>query len=187
MPSVAKKIPKRHQNKPLELHKIKVKKDDTVKVISGRDKGKTGRVLDVAGEQIESCGGQQKRAAAHRSEAPGTWRRAPEPIEDRRLRTLVRSVGASGNQQCVDRLIKAVANHVIGDQPGARRASDMAGLAGEDEESIRRPAGLHIRFRKDVEGPRDIQQLHARHRHDRDRSAFWHHSPASVWVGLCPY
>ena len=47
MPSVAKKIPKRHQNKPLELHKIKVKKDDTVKVISGRDKGKTGRVLHV--------------------------------------------------------------------------------------------------------------------------------------------
>jgi large subunit ribosomal protein L24 len=42
-----KKIPKRHQNKPQILHKIKIKKDDTVKVISGRDKGKTGRVLYV--------------------------------------------------------------------------------------------------------------------------------------------
>jgi large subunit ribosomal protein L24 len=45
--AVAKKIPRRHQNKPQVLHKIKIKKDDTVKVISGRDKGKTGRVLDV--------------------------------------------------------------------------------------------------------------------------------------------
>jgi large subunit ribosomal protein L24 len=45
--AVAKKIPRRHQNKPQALHKIKIKKDDTVKVISGRDKGKTGRVLDV--------------------------------------------------------------------------------------------------------------------------------------------
>src|SRR5580692_10863277 len=42
-----KKIPRRHQNKPLETHKIKIKKDDTVKVIAGRDRGKTGRVLDV--------------------------------------------------------------------------------------------------------------------------------------------
>ena len=47
MPSVPKKIPKRHQNKPLVLHKTKLKKDDTVKVIAGRDKGKTGKVLDV--------------------------------------------------------------------------------------------------------------------------------------------
>ncbi|HEY1756349.1 MAG TPA: 50S ribosomal protein L24 [Bryobacteraceae bacterium] len=46
-----KKIPKRHQNKPQILHKIKIKKDDTVKVISGRDKGKTGRVLDVDRER----------------------------------------------------------------------------------------------------------------------------------------
>ena len=46
-----KKIPKRHQNKPQVLHKIKIKKDDTVKVISGRDKGKTGRVLDVDRER----------------------------------------------------------------------------------------------------------------------------------------
>jgi large subunit ribosomal protein L24 len=45
--AVAKKIPRRHQNKPQVFHKIKIKKDDTVKVISGRDKGKTGRVLYV--------------------------------------------------------------------------------------------------------------------------------------------
>jgi large subunit ribosomal protein L24 len=28
-------------------HRIKIRKDDTVKVISGRDRGKTGRVLEV--------------------------------------------------------------------------------------------------------------------------------------------
>ena len=31
----------------MALIKVKIKKDDTVKVIAGRDKGKTGRVLDV--------------------------------------------------------------------------------------------------------------------------------------------
>jgi len=44
---MARKIPARHQNKPKVLLKIKIKKDDTVKVIAGKDKGKTGRVLDV--------------------------------------------------------------------------------------------------------------------------------------------
>ena len=47
MATMGKKIPKRHQNKPLVLHKVRIKKDDVVKVISGRDKGKTGKVLDV--------------------------------------------------------------------------------------------------------------------------------------------
>ena len=41
------KIPRRHQNKPVLRRKVKIKKDDTVKVIAGRDKGKTGRVLNV--------------------------------------------------------------------------------------------------------------------------------------------
>src|SRR5215510_2625823 len=41
------KIPARHQNKPRVRLKVKIKKDDTVKVIAGRDKGKTGRVLHV--------------------------------------------------------------------------------------------------------------------------------------------
>jgi large subunit ribosomal protein L24 len=44
---MAKKIPFRHQNEPKKILKIRLKKDDTVKVIAGRDKGKTGRVLFV--------------------------------------------------------------------------------------------------------------------------------------------
>ena len=44
---MAKKIPFRHQNDPKVKLKIRIKKDDTVKVIAGRDKGKTGRVLDI--------------------------------------------------------------------------------------------------------------------------------------------
>jgi large subunit ribosomal protein L24 len=41
------KIRRRDQNAPRRLLKVKLKKDDMVKVISGRDKGKTGRVLHV--------------------------------------------------------------------------------------------------------------------------------------------
>ena len=44
---MASKIQQRHQNDPRPKLKVKIKKDDTVKVIAGRDKGKTGRVLDV--------------------------------------------------------------------------------------------------------------------------------------------
>jgi large subunit ribosomal protein L24 len=44
---MASKILARHQNDPRPRIKVKIKKDDTVKVIAGRDKGKTGRVLDV--------------------------------------------------------------------------------------------------------------------------------------------
>src|SRR3984957_7520301 len=44
---MAKKIPFRHQNDPKVKLKIRIKKDDTVKEIAGRDKGKTGRVLHV--------------------------------------------------------------------------------------------------------------------------------------------
>ena len=44
---MARKIAQRHQNEPRVRLKIKLKKDDTVKVIAGRDKGKTGRVLNV--------------------------------------------------------------------------------------------------------------------------------------------
>jgi large subunit ribosomal protein L24 len=43
----APKIPQRHQQKPKIRVKVRLKKDDTVKVIAGRDKGKTGRVLHV--------------------------------------------------------------------------------------------------------------------------------------------
>jgi large subunit ribosomal protein L24 len=45
------KIPQRHQNKPRTWIKTKIKKDDTVRVISGKDKGKTGRVLDIDRER----------------------------------------------------------------------------------------------------------------------------------------
>src|SRR5215470_590113 len=57
---MADKIPQRHQNKPQPKYKVKIKKEDTVKVIAGRDKGKTGRVLRVDRERgrilIEGCG-----------------------------------------------------------------------------------------------------------------------------------
>ncbi len=41
------KTPQRYANVPKTPIKVKVKKDDMVKVIAGRDKGKTGRVLSV--------------------------------------------------------------------------------------------------------------------------------------------
>jgi large subunit ribosomal protein L24 len=44
---MARKIAQRHQNEPQAPVKIKIRKEDTVKVIAGRDKGKTGRVLEV--------------------------------------------------------------------------------------------------------------------------------------------
>ena len=44
---MAKRTPHRHQNEPKVLIKTKIKKDDNVKVIAGKDKGKTGRVLEI--------------------------------------------------------------------------------------------------------------------------------------------
>jgi large subunit ribosomal protein L24 len=44
---MARKIAQRHQNEPQAPVKIKIRREDTVKVIAGRDKGKTGRVLHV--------------------------------------------------------------------------------------------------------------------------------------------
>jgi len=41
------KVRRRDLNAPKVRMKVRLKKDDTVKVIAGRDKGKTGRVLDV--------------------------------------------------------------------------------------------------------------------------------------------
>ena len=38
---------RKQQQAPQAPLKLKIKKNDTVKVISGRDKGKTGRVLEV--------------------------------------------------------------------------------------------------------------------------------------------
>ncbi len=47
----AKKTPQRYANAPKTRLKIRIKKDDMVKVIAGRDKGKTGRVLNVDREK----------------------------------------------------------------------------------------------------------------------------------------
>ena len=44
---MARKIRARDQNKPKILVHVRLRKDDTVKVITGRDKGKTGRVLSI--------------------------------------------------------------------------------------------------------------------------------------------
>ena len=44
---MARKIPRRHVNAPKVSLNTKLKKDDTVKVIAGKDKGKTGRVLQI--------------------------------------------------------------------------------------------------------------------------------------------
>jgi large subunit ribosomal protein L24 len=45
------KIAQRHQNKPTPPVKIKIRREDTIKVIAGKDKGKTGRVLHVDRER----------------------------------------------------------------------------------------------------------------------------------------
>jgi large subunit ribosomal protein L24 len=44
---MSRKIRFRDQNKPKVKVNFRIKRDDTVKVIAGRDKGKTGRVLNV--------------------------------------------------------------------------------------------------------------------------------------------
>ena len=46
---MAKPMPRRHQSAPKTLIRTRIKKDDTARVITGRDKGKTGRVLEVEG------------------------------------------------------------------------------------------------------------------------------------------
>lgn len=48
---MASRTPRRHANAPKELIKMKIRKDDVVKVITGRDKGKTGRVIEVDRER----------------------------------------------------------------------------------------------------------------------------------------
>ena len=44
---MVKKTRRRDLNAPQPKLKVRIKKDDTVKVIAGRDRGKTGRVLHV--------------------------------------------------------------------------------------------------------------------------------------------
>jgi large subunit ribosomal protein L24 len=47
---MAGRLANRH-NEPKETVKVKIRKNDTVKVITGRDKGKVGRVLEVDREK----------------------------------------------------------------------------------------------------------------------------------------
>ena len=48
---MAKRTPQRHQNEPKVRIKTKIKKEDKVKIIAGRDKGKVGRVLEINREK----------------------------------------------------------------------------------------------------------------------------------------
>lgn len=48
---MAKPTPRRHANEPKPHVKTKIRKNDTVKVITGKDKGKTGRVIEVISEK----------------------------------------------------------------------------------------------------------------------------------------
>ncbi len=48
---MAKATPQRHANAPKKKLKIAIKREDVVKVIAGRDKSKTGRVLHVDREK----------------------------------------------------------------------------------------------------------------------------------------
>ena len=48
---MAQGTPRRYANAPKKIVKIKIRKNDTVRVISGRDKGKTGRVIEVDRER----------------------------------------------------------------------------------------------------------------------------------------
>ena len=63
---MAKKIPQRHQNAPRPKITVKIKKEDQVKVIAGKDKGKSGRVLEVDrinGRVVVEGVGMVKRAS----------------------------------------------------------------------------------------------------------------------------
>ena len=72
------------KRKPAEPVRIELKKEDTVKVISGRDKGKTGRVLQVNRENGQGAGGaRDDDQASHPAQSgqadQGRHRGAREP------------------------------------------------------------------------------------------------------------
>ena len=59
------------KRKPAEPVRIDLKKEDTVKVISGRDKGKTGRVLQVDRGDGQGAGGARDDDQASHAPEPG--------------------------------------------------------------------------------------------------------------------
>ena len=99
---MAKKIPFRHQNEPKIKLKIRIRKDDTVKVIAGKDKGKTGRVLDVdrvrgrvlveVAESRAACSSRFKARLHHRR--PTSWLarriKLPKPITPKETKIIGR-------------------------------------------------------------------------------------------------
>jgi hypothetical protein len=65
------------QEKPAAPVRIDFKKEDTVKVITGRDKGKTGRVLRVDRETGQGAGGaRDDDQAPHPAEPAASRSRA---------------------------------------------------------------------------------------------------------------
>jgi len=59
------------RNKPAARIRVEIKKEDTVKVISGRDKGKTGRVLRVDRERGKLLVEHVMMAKRHTRPNPG--------------------------------------------------------------------------------------------------------------------
>ena len=67
--------------------RIQLKKNDQVKVIAGRDRGKTGRVLDVdSGDRAHSGRARQHDQAAYEEESGRSRLPAGSPKKKRRSR-----------------------------------------------------------------------------------------------------
>lgn len=65
-------------------YKMKIKKGDTVKVLSGKDKGKTGKVLTVDGKRgsvvVESVNLHTRFQRSKKAGQPGTRVTLPSPL-----------------------------------------------------------------------------------------------------------
>ncbi len=78
------------KKKPAPPARIELKKEDTVKVITGRDKGKTGRVLQVDRDTGTHPGGARRHDQAphapqsrrSRSRAASRSAKAPSPLSN---------------------------------------------------------------------------------------------------------
>ena len=112
---MARPVPRRHANKPKERLKIKIRKDDTVKVIAGKDKGKSGRVLQVIREKgrilVEGI------AMAKRHTRPNPQKQIKGGIAERESTIAVSNVMivTSGNQT------SRIGTKIEGTGAGARR------------------------------------------------------------------